>query len=563
MLLSLEISNFAIIDHLKLNLLPGMSCITGETGAGKSLLLDALELILARRKPSSSELREQCQLTATFDVSSLPTAHKWLTEHGFASANSQETTATIKRYWSGSRTYSSINEKICNQSLVQEIGDLLLQIYGQHQYYKLLNPGQHLIWLDDYAGCSSLKQQVYTNYLDWQRLQAEHAKLLTLQQNSAGQTAFLEFQLQELSQINLTSGHLHELQQLQRTGARREQLLRVFAGVGQLLEGEQGISSQLNRAKSELEHLHGDLALCNEIMQLLDTASIQIDEAAQRVNSFLNGDDQLDWEAYKRAENELDSIYRLARKYHVDPEQLEAHCQQLQEEYTNLSKLQEKLDALEIQIADSCKRYATVAKQLTAQRREVAKQLDAEINLYLKRLGMSGTIFETRLVELNSAHPEPLGLESAEFYLAVNPGAEKQPLRLVASGGELSRINLALQTIMGRHTSLPTMIFDEVDSGIGGVAADAVAEVLHDLASCAQVICITHLAQIAARSSQHYSVTKIQESSSTTVRATMLEGAERVKEIARMLSGSQVTELTLAHATEMLKAGAFSEGSAG
>ncbi len=554
MLIGLEIKNFAIIGDLKIELSSGLTCITGETGAGKSLILDSLELVLARRKARVGELRSQCELVAVFDLINLSEARSWLEDRGMLDKD-DSVRAIVRRYWHSDRVYNSINGHTCTQGNIRELGWLLLQIYGQHQYYQLTDIKQHLRWLDSFAGHEQQLQQVHACYLEWQGLQTQKTCLLERQQSSLAEMDFLDFKLQELSSVNISKEYISELQQRQRTGAYHEQLMQILGDVDQLLGGERGLVDQLAKIKSELCKWHHEPNVCADVLELLDLASIQIDEAAQRISGSLRDESQQDWEIYKRTEDELAEIYGLARKYRVDPEQLMEYRSRLEREKLELEQLQQSISELDRKIVDARKRYDVLAALLSKSRAKHARLLDVQVNRYLRRLGMKQAVFTTKLLDIdadNNDNPGSWGVEKAEFYLTVNAGSDPQPLRLVASGGELSRVNLVLQTVIGFRVSLPTMIFDEVDSGIGGVAAESVAELLHELGRSAQVVCVTHLAQIAARGDWHFCVSKQQGVNSTSVFVRLLSQEERVSEIARMLSGSKLTELTIAHASELL-----------
>ncbi len=586
MLISLEVTNFALIQaRLKIEFAAGFSCITGESGSGKSMLLDALEVTLAQRKIRGNELKPGCELVANFKIDYLPLAQQWLTQHQMLADPTDE--VIIRRYWSKDKVArSSINDHPCTQNSIKELGGLLMKIYTQHQCQQLLDPKQQLAWLDLFAQDQQQLQAVQNCYHAWQQLQTQQQTLLANLPNES-KLAFINFQLQELQSVDLTRQHLQDLQQQRRAGAQRQQLLTLLASLEDYLGGDSlalnhsvgdgraqggdGILTQLHQVQMLLTNWHYQPDLSAELSPLLEEARIQLAEAAQRVAQWIKTISQTDEVDEQQLETELSHLYQLARKYHVEPEQLATYYHNLEQERTELLQTRERLAKLQQESNAAQQRYQQLAAQLSAKRQRGAAKLAIEINHALHQLGMEYAQFTIQLLPVEPAdrsaqpsiaappspRPNPNGAETACFCLNANLSGQLRPLSEIASGGELSRVNLVLQAIIGQYMVIPTMFFDETDSGVSGVTAEVVATLLRKLGDSAQVICITHLAQVALQAQQHYLVRKLQDPTSTCptlIQIQQLNPLQRQSELARLLAGSKASALTIAQVQELLNA---------
>lgn len=552
MLIQLSVHNYAIVEHLDLELKQGMSAITGETGAGKSIMLDALSLTLGARADSGAVRpnSDKADILSSFDISQIPEAQRWLNARDLDN-DGQCLLRRIITQEGRSRAY--INGTPCTQTDLKELGAMLIDVHSQHEHQSLLKTDTHRRLLDEFAGLKPLAAEVSQLAQQWRE---QSSTLARLSQNSDEQQAriqLLSYQLEELEALSLGDTELSELEQEQHTLAQAAQLIEHCRFIINICSDNEdttvlsALSSSLTRSRA-FQQPPAALQLCDE---LLTSAQIQIEEAVGELNRFLDSFD-CDPERQHWVEERLDSIYSLARKHRVKPEELNQLQLQLLHELEALQGDDCKLETLVEDIARSEKAYQKSATQLSKARATAAKQLSQAVSARMQDLGMPGGRFHIELQSHADSKPNVQGAESIEFLVSANPGQPLKSLAKVASGGELSRISLAIQVITAQTSRVPTLVFDEVDVGIGGPTAEIVGQLLRQLGAEGQVITVTHLPQVAAQGHQHLYVYKERGENATSTALKELSAAERIEEIARMLGGIDLTDESLAHAKQML-----------
>lgn len=552
MLTRLHIRNFALVEYLELEFAPGMTVLTGETGAGKSILLDALGLVLGDRADSGT-VRAGCdraEISATFDIRGLQAVRAWLEEREL----NLDDECILRRTVSadgGSRGY--INGQPAPVQSLRDLGEQLVDIHGQHAHQSLLKRDLQRQLLDGYAGHDALVEQVGAAYRRWRDLQQELERLSRAAGERDSRLELLRYQVGELEALGLTGD---ELTALEEEHGRLANASRLQEGVQRALDllyegDEMAVVSLLGRTLSELRELQTIDGQLTGACELLDSAAIQAREAAGELRHYLDRAD-LDPERLDWVEQRLAAIQELARKHRCTGAELPALLERLQQELAGLEQAGQRLDGLEAEIKRCRDAYLKQAKELSAGRRKAAQTLAAQVSANMAELGMKGGKFEVALETVDGDEPAPHGLERVELLVSANPGQPPKPLAKVASGGELSRISLAIQVISAGKGSIPTLIFDEVDVGVGGGVAEMVGRQLHTLGGERQVLCVTHQPQVAAQGHQHLQVSKQSQGDATRSAVKLLDAEARVEEIARMLGGMTITGQTLSHAREML-----------
>ncbi len=553
MLTHIHIWNFAIVEQLDLELEAGMTVLTGETGAGKSILLDALGLALGDRADSSviRHGAEKAEISVTFDTRQAGEAERWLREHELDSAEE----CIIRRIISAngpSRAF--INGKPSPASLLRELGEMLVDLHGQHEHHSLLRREVQQQLLDDYADHPALLEAVARAFDQWQSLRRDMRELEQARSERDSRLELLRYQVGELEALDLAEGEPGELETEHRRLANARQLLESCERLlGLLEENEEGaVQSLLGHGLSEVQSLTGMDPALENAAGLLDSAAIQIREAVSDLRHYRDSL-ALDPQRLAEVEERLGSITDLSRKHQVPAAELPALLPRLQAELAQLEQADIRAGRLREDIEQARGEYLSRAKKLGQSRKKAAKKLAAQVSERMQQLGMEGGRFEIELRARGQDDFSRQGQEQAEFMVSANPGQPLRPLGKVASGGELSRISLAIQVISASSSPIPTLIFDEVDVGIGGRVAEIVGRQLRELAGQRQVICVTHLPQVAALGHHHLQVCKQAGDGSTRSRIQVLEGAKRVDEVARMLGGLRITEQTLNHAREMIE----------
>lgn len=557
MLTQLRICDFAIVEDLELELAPGMTAVTGETGAGKSILVDAIGLLLGDRADSST-IRygaERTDISAAFDLDLLPAARAWLAERDL----DREQDCQLRRVVaSNGRSRNYINGVPQPAQALRELGELLVDIHGQHEHQSLVRRDAQRQLLDDYAGHQALIAELEQHYRAWSQLRQELRDLRQASSERDARLDILRYHLRELAALNLADGEIAKLEFEQRRLAHSSQLLDT----GQrlliwLTEGdEDAVADRLNQSLRELEGLSRLDARLAPMSELLNAALIQVQEASSELRDYVQ-DLDLDPEHLAQVEQRLAAAHQLARKHRVATEELPALRARFEAELDRLEHSETRLEALQQAVHDALAAYRRHADELTERRAVAARELGERVSKALAGLGMPGGRFSILLERLDK--PAPTGLETVEFQVSANPGQPLRPLAKVASGGELSRISLAIQVITAHAARIPTLIFDEVDSGIGGGVAEVVGRQLRALGGNRQVLCVTHLPQVAAQAHQQLKVEKQTDGATTHTQVASLNAEERVTEIARMLGGLELTANTLAHAREMVENATLAE----
>lgn len=557
MLTHLYIKNFTIIDTVALELTDGLTVLTGETGAGKSILLDALQIVLGDRAESGHiKIGEtRCEVTATFAVEKNAPAQAWLK----AQEMDEGKECIIRRVLTqDGRSRTTINMRPCTLQTVRELGSFLVHIHGQNQHQQLLKNAYQCDILDGYAQNAVLCDAIGKIYTQWKKAVEE---LHTLRATDTTQQAdFLAFQLQELSELALQENELATLTEAHEQLAHAEQWIAENQQALDILADneEHNVLQHLYKTENLLQHAPATL-------ELLQQARIQTEEAITQIRGALKKL-EADPIRMQAIEQRLASLHALARKHRVAPEQLYALQQDLHAQYQALDQKAERIPVLEEKIRQLHTEYMQHAAQLTQRRQIAAKKLSEKVTAHLHTLGMPQGRIEIQLIPRDTEHQgdntprtsKTMGIhlqgqEQIAFLITAQPDQPCYPLHKVASGGELSRIALAIQVVTSTETILPTLIFDEVDVGIGGGVAEIVGKQLKALGQHAQILCVTHLPQVAAQGQQHLHVQKNIQAGKTTTGIRLLSQAEKIQEIARMLGGITITEKTLAHAQEMLE----------
>ncbi len=552
MLRNLTILDLAVVKHLQLDLTQGMSVLTGETGAGKSILLTAVTLALGERA-TPDYVRPHCtraEVNLEFDLTNLPSAIEWLQENAFDEENHQ---CLIRRVInSDGRSKAYINNRPVTLQTLQRLTRQLVEIQGQHAHLKLLDNDEQRRLLDNYAKNTTLLTELNTCYTNWQHAQHQLEQLQGKHLDNTQREAFLRYQLDELESLHLEQVDYHELSDKHRKIANIEHILSTGQQqIDILYDQEKSIHSQL---KSSVKSMSGLLQFAPELTSvntLLTEAQIQIEEAVYELRHFLEHQDA-DPSEFQEIEAQLAQLQALSRKHHVRPEDLLARKQSLEDELAHMSDDAERIVELEKLTTHWQALYVPLAETLSKQRKSSALQLQKHISTMMKELGMPNGEFLIDIHSQASTKPRLNGVDEVLFLISANVGLPPKPLSKVASGGELSRISLAIQVTTASDKTTPTLIFDEVDSGIGGGIAEIVGQKMRELSDNRQVLCVTHLPQVAAQAHQHLFVQKEHHTDMTASRVFLLTEQERVTETARMLGGVDLTEKTLAHAKEML-----------
>ncbi|MEY3787140.1 MAG: hypothetical protein RLZ75_1347 [Pseudomonadota bacterium] len=552
MLLNLTIIDLAVVKSLDLDLEKGMSVLTGETGAGKSILLTALGLALGDRA-DSGYVRPECkraEVNLEFDLTDAPEAHQWLKDNEL----DDEQHCLIRRIVNqDGRSKAYINNRPVTLQFLQELSEKLVEIHGQHAHLTLLNSDEQRRLLDAYAKNHSLLDQVNICYKQWQLTHKELANLITASVDQTEREELLRYQINELQQLdfanNSYSAILEEHSKLANLG---EILSTGQAQVDLLYESDQqSVNQMLSHSVSELNGIVQFAPELSEICTLLSDAQIQTEEAAIQLRRFLESQ-EADPQRMQELESQIGFIQNLSRKHHITPDELPELTGKLEAELDSLTHSGDRIETLKADTAVLLTHYHTLSEQLSEQRHHTASKLQKLISEMIKELGMPQGEFLVDITKMDSDNPRLNGIDKIEFLVSTNPGLPPKPLSKVASGGELSRISLAIQVITSNDKTTPSLIFDEVDSGIGGGVAEIVGQKLRSLSLTRQVMCVTHLPQVAAQAHQHLYVEKNNKTDITSSSVRLLTHEERVEEIARMLGGVTITANTLAHAKEML-----------
>jgi DNA repair protein RecN (Recombination protein N) len=552
MLTRLAIRDFAVVRAAELEFGPGLTVISGETGAGKSLLVDALGFLSGLRADSGVVRHgaERAELAAAFDLDDAPAARDWLREQELDDGGECQLRRTL-RADGGSRAW--INGRPVTLGQLAALAERLVEIHGQHEHQALLSKPSQLALLDAHGRHHDELAAVGDAAQAWSTLLRERDALFA-QGDVSERIAWLEHQLDELGRESLAPESIADLVAAHRRHAHAAELTGACDDAFARLAGDDAPSlvRQLQQVRSGLARQVEHEARLGEVDAMLDTAAIQLDEATALLER-IRADLDLDPAAFDEMDRRLARLHDLARKHRVTPESLAAHHDQLAAELTALRGAGERLQHLDQDIAAAASAWHRAAGALGEARAKAALSLSQATTNLIGELGMGGGRFEIALEPQAQARPDPQGAERVEFMVAANPGQPPRALRKVASGGELSRISLAIEVAALGLDAVPTMVFDEVDSGIGGAVADIVGQKLRELGAKRQVLCVTHLPQVAAQGHAHYRVSKASGDGMTQSAVQRLEAREREEELARMLGGVDVGKEARAAAKRLLR----------
>lgn len=547
MLHTLSIRDFVLVDRAELDFGLGFTVLTGETGAGKSILLDALALALGERAENGTvrEGAARAEITAEFRLDDAPEAAAWLDENGL---DEGEICLLRRVIEAGGRSRAFINGRPAALGQLRELGERLIDIHGQHAHYSLLRAGAQRALLDAYAGTEGLAGEVAQVWNVWQSAQRSLEDALRAGAEAEAERERLQWEVDELARVALAPEDWQSLLEEHRRLAHAAELIQGAQTAVAELEGDDGaILSRLGALHGRLSVLAGLDATLGDVAAMIESSVVQAREAARELARYA-GRFELDPQALAQIEARIAEIHAAARKYRSAPEEL---AKRLAETRARLAVLagQTNTEALRQAAEQGEAQYRRLAAQLSARRAQAAAELAEAVSEAMQWLAMPGGRFA---VALEAAAAGPHGLEDVEFQVAPHAGQGLRPLARTASGGELARIGLALQTRLSQVSDVSTLIFDEVDAGIGGGVAEIVGRMLAELGQRRQVLCVTHLPQVAAHADQHWRIRKEEENGRAVTRVEALAPPARIEEIARMLGGVSVTETTRKHAREML-----------
>ncbi len=552
MLMNLQVRDYAIIDRIEIEFEPCMTELTGETGAGKSILVDALGLVLGER--GSAQLvrsgAKRAEFAAEFNTAKLPKVQAWLEEK----ALDMDSECLLRRVINADgRSRAFVNGNAVPLSQLKSLGELLLDIHGQ-QFHQSL--GRHSIQrdlLDHFGDLLQQRAETESKFAVWKDIAQRLQQILEADADRASRLDLLTFQLRELESLALEDAEpgalLAERQKIQNSGRLAE---GVNSAINNLIDNEAGnANSMIAAAVRSLESLLDFDAELKSAIEMLNSANIQVAEAAESLRRY---GDAIDMDPRRRdwIEERLAAIQAIARKHRVAADEIPALAARIRQELDELNHAEERSRELEQKAGLAREEFLEIAASLSRARQQAATSFGACVTDAMTGLGMPGGIFAVALAALDEASARPWGVDNIEFLISANPGQAPQPLSKIASGGELSRMSLAIQVIASDGSTIPTMVFDEVDNGVGGAVAEMVGRRLQELGISRQVLCVTHLPQVASLANQHFRISKVTDGKSTRTRLHVLRKAERIEELARMLGGVEITKKTLDHAAEML-----------
>ena len=553
MLTQLTINNFAIVRHLNLELSEGMSVITGETGAGKSIAIDALGLCVGYRSESSMIRNgaDKADITATFQMQPNSPAYLWLKEHELLDEENSHECILRRMINLEGRSKAFVNNRPLPISQLRELGQYLIHLNGQHAPQLLLKSEYQLELVDNYAGIHNLLGKMQEQYNKWRKLHQQVKNFRQQCKENEARKQLLQYQVDELDEFDIKEGEFEEMEETHTRLSNSEELTEMSQSVLDLLSDDNSnADSLIYNAIRYLEDLVDVDANYQSSLDMLNEALIQVQEASSEVRALADSIEQ-DPELLAELDERISRAMSLAKKHYVSPNELWRHHTVLQDELQKLVDFEDNEDQL---IADEKKAYrecVALAEQIYQERVSAAQKLAEQVTSLIKAISMENGEFYID-IQHDVKKLTPNGADLVEFNLRSNLGQNAQPLAKIASGGELSRISLAVQVLTANKLSTPTIIFDEVDVGISGIAATTVGRLLRQLGNKCQVLCVTHLPQVASHGHQHFNVQKYVKDNQTETQMSLLSEQERVNALARLLGGSKITDAVLANAQEML-----------
>ncbi|QRN41753.1 MAG: DNA repair protein RecN [Neisseriaceae bacterium] len=548
MLQSLTLKNFAIVEFLDIDFQGGFSVLTGETGAGKSILLDALELLLGS-KADYSKIRlghDEAILSAVFRIPKLLILKKWLEENDLLNDNEEE--VILKRVISRSgKSKNYVNAQPVPLAQLKELGLYLVDIHGQNAHHFLISETNQRALLDEYAHHNKLLDSVRLAFNAWKKTQLKLFEAQGEKDQYQTELEILEWKNKELSELNPQVGEWDSLSTIYDEMSHRNEMIQIAEKIDNFIDKDEGLQDVVARSLIDLDKFSHVDNRFKESVQILQSVETELTEISSNLRSIYS-QSEVDQEEFQQIESRLSLLNSIAKKYGVSVNDLPNVWQDIQNKLQDMRENQ-NIELLSIHVEQLKNEYELKAAQLTHSRERAAEKLSQEVTNVMQTLSMGNSQFR---VQIKPIEPSNYGNEQVIFNVMANLGGELKPINKVASGGELSRISLALQVIISQYNDVPTLIFDEVDVGIGGKVADVVGRYLKDLSKKHQILTITHLPQVAVYGQQHYVVSKTTQNEETTSTIKLLAQNERIQEIARMLGGEKITELTLQHAEEAL-----------
>ena len=552
MLQELSIKDFAIIDEIQISFQPKMTVLTGETGAGKSIIIDALGL-LAGGRGSTEFIRKGEKKAVIQGLFTLPreaNTYNILEEYGIDSEDGQ---IILQRdLYRGGRNICRINGMMVNLATLRKVGETLIDIHGQNEHQELMKPENHIDLLDEYdKKTSQLRNQYQVVYQNYRKLKLSMEKKEADEKAWAQRLDMLNFQVKEIEEAGLKINEEDELVEEKNKLDNFQAIHDALELSYQILSGEKiDVVGNLGNAMNELSDVSDLSENLQEINTKISDAFYSLEDVARDISDEL---DSMEWngERLNEIEERLELIHQLKRKYGDTIEDILHYHSRIEKELREMENAEQNSEKQERQLSEALEKVKELAIKLSKQRKKSAKKLEKMIHKQLSALYMDKAVFEVKF--LNNSKLYSKGIDKVEFYIQTNPGEEMGPLAKIASGGELSRIMLALKTIFSQKMGVTSIIFDEVDTGVSGRVAQAIAEKISQISNNSQVLCITHLPQVAAIADNHYYISKSVNDGRTETSLKELDEKQKIREIARMLSGSEITELTLKHAEELIK----------
>jgi DNA repair protein RecN (Recombination protein N) len=572
MLTQITVKNLAIVDSLELEFNSGLSVLTGETGAGKSILIDALSLVLGDRADSSLVRTgaKRADITACFDLSKQKSIAKWLEENDLSDEADEKECILRRSINQNGRSKGYVNGQAVPLQILRELGEQLINIHGQNSHQQLLHHQNQRQLLDDHAHLFTLNKELNGVFLQWKNKSKEYAQLKAQQQDQFQQIELLSYQLDELEQFEPIQGELkgleEEYKKLNHASETNEKLNDLFQqlsdGGSFSLQGssqQQSVLQVLSHCDKTLEEVSAYDESLKEVQEMLSQALIQVEEASQEISHRLSAT-ELDPDQLDQLNERISLYHELSRKHQSNPYELLAKFEELKAQLSKLENSDTYLGELEGQINNLYDNYFKLAQQLSKGRKNAASELSTLVEKHIHDLGMEQAKFSIDLKptigsSLSESKRQPVkdGLEQIFFMVSTNPGQATGLLSKIASGGELSRISLAIQVVTAQYSQIPTLIFDEIDVGVGGKIAEMIGAKLHLLGKQAQILCVTHQAQVAAHGDQHFQVEKNTKDQTTVSTIEALTMDHRIDELARMMGGKSITDATRSLALEMFE----------